>query len=116
MSVVEGRADIEDLLLEVSFNRNWAPLQTFGVGGGQFSGAMRMRTGGPGSYANFSVFLKQKTHFWDRKLQEEQCDVRCWENSGKHLLVLSFSGFDAVDGCAGRPAKGRRWKSVTVKV
>jgi hypothetical protein len=22
---------------------------------------------------------------------------------------------DAVDGCAGRPAKGRRWKSVTVK-
>ena len=25
------------------------------------------------------------------------------------------SGFDVVDGCAGRPAKGRRWKSVTVK-
>ena len=22
---------------------------------------------------------------------------------------------DVVDGCAGRPAKGRRWKSVTVK-
>ncbi len=22
---------------------------------------------------------------------------------------------DGVDGCAGRPAKGRRWKSVTVK-
>jgi len=25
------------------------------------------------------------------------------------------SAIDAVDGCAGRPAKGRRWKSVTVK-
>jgi hypothetical protein len=21
-------------------------------------------------------------------------DVRCWVNSGKHLLALSFSGFD----------------------
>jgi transposase len=26
-----------------------------------------------------------------------------------------MTGFDVVDGCAGRPAKGRRWKSVTVK-
>jgi hypothetical protein len=31
-------------------------------------------------------------------------------------LVLPTSVVDAVDGCAGRPAKGRRWKSVTVKV
>jgi hypothetical protein len=42
MSIVEGRADIEDLLLEVYFNRNQARRQTFGVGGGQFSGAKRM--------------------------------------------------------------------------
>ena len=26
-----------------------------------------------------------------------------------------MSEFDVVDGCAGRSAKGRRWKSVTVK-
>jgi len=25
------------------------------------------------------------------------------------------AAIDVVDGCAGRPAKGRRWKSVTVK-
>jgi hypothetical protein len=48
----------------------------------------------------FQFFLKQKTHFWGRKLQDELwaqgcgLDVRCWENSGKHLLALSFSGFD----------------------
>ena len=35
------------------------------------------------------------------------------------FLLASCEGatsvIDAVDGCAGRPAKGRRWKSVTVK-
>ena len=29
---------------------------------------------------------------------------------------VETSGIDVVDGCAGRPAGGRRWKSVTVKV
>jgi hypothetical protein len=24
-------------------------------------------------------------------------DVRCWVNSGKHLLALSFSGFDPTE-------------------
>ena len=28
---------------------------------------------------------------------------------------VTMSADDAVDGCAGRPARGRRWKSVTVK-
>src|SRR5258708_5573715 len=32
------------------------------VGGGQISGAYRRRTGGAGSYARSSVFLKEKTH------------------------------------------------------
>ena len=32
-----------------------------------------------------------------------------------HLLHLLTTGYDAVDGCAGRPAEGRRCKSVTVK-
>jgi hypothetical protein len=49
---------------------------------------------------SFQFFLKQKTHFWGRKLQDELwakgfgLDVRCWENSGKHVLALSFSLFD----------------------
>jgi hypothetical protein len=30
-------------------------------------------------------------------------------------VLTRGAGFDVVDGCAGRPAKGRRWKSVTVK-
>jgi hypothetical protein len=39
------------------------------VGGGQISRRFSVRTGGPGSYAKFSVFLKQKTHFCGRKLK-----------------------------------------------
>jgi hypothetical protein len=27
-------------------------------------------------------------------------DVRCWVNSGKHLLALSFSGFDPLRNSA----------------
>src|ERR1700688_10408 len=59
MSVVEGRADIKDLLLEVYFNQNQARRQTFGVGGGQFSGTKRMRTGGPGSYKKSSTSIEK---------------------------------------------------------
>jgi hypothetical protein len=81
--------------------RQWSyRARRLGGGGGPISSAMKGRTGGTGSYANFSVFLKQKTHFWGRKLQDELwaqgcgLDVRCWENRGKHLLALSFSVFD----------------------
>jgi hypothetical protein len=31
------------------------------------------------------------------------------------MLMISMPAFDAVDGCAGRPAEGRRCESVTVK-
>ena len=31
------------------------------------------------------------------------------------IAAVHESAFDAVDGCAGRPAEGRRCKSVTVK-
>ena len=31
------------------------------------------------------------------------------------FAAVHESAHDAVDGCAGRPARGRRWKSVTVK-
>jgi hypothetical protein len=33
-----------------------------GVGGGQIYGQIRLRTGGPGSHAKFSSFLRRKTH------------------------------------------------------
>src|SRR5712664_4722793 len=42
-----------------------------GGGGGQISGAHRRRTGGTGSYAKLSVFLKQKTHICGRKPQDD---------------------------------------------
>ena len=35
--------------------------------------------------------------------------------AGKMLHRGKWSDGPCVDGCAGRPAKGRRWKSVTVK-
>jgi len=41
-----------------------------GVGGGQISGAMGRRTGGPNSHAKIPVFSKQKTHFGGLKLQD----------------------------------------------
>ena len=34
---------------------------------------------------------------------------------GDIRALAEKSGFDVVDGCAGRPAEGRRCKSVTVK-
>jgi hypothetical protein len=37
------------------------------------------------------------------------------EHVGKPCLRINIIELDGVDGCAGRPAKGRRWKSVTVK-
>jgi hypothetical protein len=57
-------------------------------------------------------------------LQFEQRDA--FDNIAPHALVpradesaffaaVHESAPDVVDGCAGRPAKGRRWKSVTVK-
>jgi hypothetical protein len=30
-------------------------------------------------------------------------DVRCWVNSGKHLLALSISEFDPIRTCDGFP-------------
>jgi hypothetical protein len=59
MSVVEGRADIKDLRLEVYFNRIQPRRQTFGAGGGQFSGAKRVRTGGPASYKKGSTSIEK---------------------------------------------------------
>ena len=39
-----------------------------------------------------------------------------WGNCSRPAFAApQESGFDVVDGCAGRPAKGRRWKSVAVK-
>jgi hypothetical protein len=70
MSVVEGRADIKDLRLEVYFNRNQARRQTFGAGGGQFSGAKRVRTGGLIRTQKVQ-FFRQKPHFGGRKLQDD---------------------------------------------
>ena len=60
MSVVEERADIEELLLSTSIRARRA-VGSFGVGGAQFAGVKRMRTDGPGSYARFQ-FLIQKAH------------------------------------------------------
>jgi hypothetical protein len=37
-------------------------------------------------------FLQQNRHETD--MPKYLGDVRCWVNSGKHLLSLSFSGFD----------------------
>ena len=42
-------------------------------------------------------------HYWARELTKLGHKVRL------------MPAFDVVDGCAGRPARGRRWKSVTVK-
>jgi len=60
----------------------------------------RRRTGGPGSYAKISVLLKQKTHFWGRKLKRRAMGHQVvlmsvvGRTAEKHLLALSFSGFD----------------------
>jgi len=37
-------------------------------------------------------FCTKKWHQTD--MPNYLADVRCWVNSGKHLLALSFSGFD----------------------
>jgi hypothetical protein len=42
--------------------------------------------------------------------------VRSLGYTGSELADFLNDAIDVVDGCAGRPAKGRRWKSVTVKV
>ena len=55
------------------------------AGGSQISEAYGRRTGGAGSYAKFSVFLKQKAHFAGRKQKKTYrheadiggLDVRC---------------------------------------
>jgi hypothetical protein len=60
MSAVEGRADIKDLLLEVYFKPELGASSDLRGGGGQFSGAKRMRTGGPGSYPKSSIFSQEK--------------------------------------------------------
>ena len=43
------------------------------MGGGQISGAYRLRTGGPGSHARCSAFLKKKTHFPKLPTGQPQC-------------------------------------------
>jgi glc operon protein GlcG len=48
------------------------------------------------------------------------CEAKAKEMSWKMNISIVDSGanqifFERMDGCAGRPARGRRWKSVTVK-
>ena len=55
------------------------------MGVGQIAGAYRLRTGGPPSYAKFSVFSKQKTRFCGRKLKD-----KLWaQGGGLDVALLS---------------------------
>jgi hypothetical protein len=74
MSVHWVKADIAVASVDLISIRPLKPR----VGGGQISAGYRLWTGGPGSYAKFSVFSKQKTHFCGRKLKDKLWAQRLW--------------------------------------
>jgi hypothetical protein len=75
--------------------------------------------GGPCWFSHRSVF--SSFEIFERPQAQLPCsDARNYLTHVTNTLFLSSaptatSGFDAVDGCAGRPAEGRRCESVTVK-
>jgi hypothetical protein len=46
------------------------------------------------SFAQYSAMLIKRCASLTSGSSPDLGDVRCWVNSGKHLLSLSFSGFD----------------------
>src|ERR1700687_2758633 len=58
----------------VSAERRPGFLSTFEGGGGQISIRVLSPTGGTGSHARFSVFLKGKTHFLADEATVDQCN------------------------------------------
>ena len=51
-------------------------------------------------------------HTWrETDMPKDLGDVRCWVNSGKHVLALSFSGFDP--GCVKTPTSNLRVESLS---
>src|SRR6267378_4697450 len=76
MSVHWVKADMRLRASRSDFDPRVRPLKPT-VGGGQISGAYRRRTGGPGSYAKFSVFKKKKDPLLGSKATRRPMGTGC---------------------------------------